>query len=144
MPARGWSPSFRPSLDTTSSLRPTPKKQKTKKQKTSPRQPSAELGGEEGEVGPCSASTLRLRLEKSPRVKHDLHQGRKKSIPSEGGWGGGLYLREMFGRGRGAFPTKAQNATLASSRGSAITTPALRPSVARPEGLLFCCKRQEV
>lgn len=60
-----------------------------------------------------------------------------------GGWGWGA-LREMFGKGGGAFPTKAQNATLASSGGSAITTPALRPSVARPEGLLFCCKRQEV
>lgn len=68
---------------------PLPPHQKTKQKNPSPRQPSAELGGEEGEVGPCSASTLRLRLEKSPRVKHDLHQGRKKSIPPRGRWAGG-------------------------------------------------------
>ena len=30
-----------------------------------------------------SASTLRLWIEKSPRVKHDLQQGREKSIPPE-------------------------------------------------------------
>ena len=51
-------------------------------------QPSAELRAEEGEVGPRSASTLRLRLEKSPRVKHDSHQGGKKSVPPGGGRGG--------------------------------------------------------
>lgn len=37
-----------------------------------------------------SASTLRLWIEKSPRVKYDLQQGREKSIPPErfgdGGW----------------------------------------------------------
>lgn len=101
---------------------------------TSPPQPSAELRGEEGEVGPCSASTLRLPLEKSSRVKHDLHQEEKNQYHQRVGGEGGLYLTEMFGRGGGAFPTKAQDATLASSRGSAIATPALAPPSPAPRG----------
>ena len=69
-------PSFRPSRDTTDPLRP--------KDNRCPR-PSAELRGEAGEVGPRSASTLRLRLEKSPRVKHDSHQGGKNQYRRAGG-----------------------------------------------------------
>lgn len=54
LPARRWSPSFRPFLDTTSSPRRNTKKKTT--QNPSPRRTSTELGGEEGEVGPSVLS----------------------------------------------------------------------------------------
>lgn len=69
---------------------------------------------------------------------------REEKISTAGRGAGGLCLREMFGSGGRAFPTEAHNATRASSRGSAISTPALRPSVARPEGLRFRGERQVV
>lgn len=100
LPARRWSPSFRPFLDTT--VPPTPKTT----QNPSPRRTSTELGGRRG-MGAVRAQLplLRLRLEKSPRVKHDLHQGRKKiNTTRVGGERGGL--PEMFGRGGELFPTK--------------------------------------
>lgn len=115
---------------------PVPPPQHQKKNYTKPQSPP-DLDGawrEEGKWGrPCSASTLRLRLGKSPRVKHDLHQGENQYHQSGRG-----PPREMFGRGGGAFPTKAQNATIASSGGSAITTPALRPPSPAPRGCLCC------
>ena len=80
---------------------PTPKKPHKTPVPAGPRRSSEGRRGKWGR--PCSASTLRLRLEKSPRVKHDLHQGRKKINTTRVGSGGALPKGNVWQR-RGSFP----------------------------------------